>query len=515
MISTTDNSALSPGQPPQPSLSGGQEGAKNPPALYPGDTTMTNQTCLTANGLTFSNTVENSTRENLPSSQNYETLEPYNASGEWTTVSRQKSKQRRRNERRIRQLIDFETNFEEKPYFVNVFNVKFPGIDISKELNLVKANKEIDSKLGKLKRITKAGRNTLIIETENEVQANKLKALKEIANVHIVVEPHKSYNQVKGIIKSKAFGMSTSEELLECLSEQGVDKIQRVSIKRNNQEIVTDTYIVWFNKHELPKVVKVTDWHYEVVEEYKQRPQQCFNCQRYGHVAKYCRRIEKTCVRCGVEGHTRQECGNEVSCFHCRSDHYANDKECDRYKVEEEIVVTQHKERISKQEATQRVMSKMPQEKLYSAGVRGPKQSQERDRIIPTKESHSDNKKGTERPIESINIPKESRSTENKSNVEKRQAKQDQSKIDHPEIVTTIDISIPKTQTSTKGVKERMKKNAAEYVAKKLENQNNDTEIRQSTTTVAATSEKQTGKRSKNDDHKDSRKTHIKLTLKT
>ena len=122
-------------------------------------------------------------------------------------------------------------------------------------------------------------------------------------------------------------------------------------------------------------------------------------------------------------GHTRQECGNEMSGFHCRSDHYANNKECDRKKVEKEIVVTQHKERISKQEATQRVMSKMPQEKLYSAVVRGPKQSQERDRIIQTKESHSENKKDaekvTESQIESINISKESRSTENKSNVDK------------------------------------------------------------------------------------------------
>ena len=88
---------------------------------------------------TISNAMDNSTKKDPPASQNYETLEPYNGSGEWITV-RQKSKQRKRNERRIRQLIDFEFNFEEKPYFVNVFNVKFLGIDISKELNLVKAN---------------------------------------------------------------------------------------------------------------------------------------------------------------------------------------------------------------------------------------------------------------------------------------------------------------------------------------------------------------------------------------
>ena len=123
---------------------------------------MTNPTCPTDNELTISNAVENPTREHPPASQNYETLEPSNAPGEWTTVSGQKSKQGKRNERRIKQLIDFEFNFEEKPYFVIVFNVNLPGIDISKELNLVKANKEIYSKLGKLKRINKDRPNTLI-----------------------------------------------------------------------------------------------------------------------------------------------------------------------------------------------------------------------------------------------------------------------------------------------------------------------------------------------------------------
>ena len=105
MISTTGNTALSPGQPPsQPLLSGGQEGAKNLPALYPGNTTMTNQTSLTANELTISNAVENPARENLPASQNYETLEPYNTPGEWTTVvGRQKNNREREMKERIRQ----------------------------------------------------------------------------------------------------------------------------------------------------------------------------------------------------------------------------------------------------------------------------------------------------------------------------------------------------------------------------------------------------------------------------
>ena len=65
----------------------------------------------------------------------------------------------------MRQLINFE--FRRKTVFFSIFNLKFPSIDISKELNWVKADKEINSKLGKLKSITKADINTLKIGTEN------------------------------------------------------------------------------------------------------------------------------------------------------------------------------------------------------------------------------------------------------------------------------------------------------------------------------------------------------------
>ena len=43
MISTNNQLAFSPEQPSQPSLSEGQEGAKNPPVVYPSDTLRTTQ----------------------------------------------------------------------------------------------------------------------------------------------------------------------------------------------------------------------------------------------------------------------------------------------------------------------------------------------------------------------------------------------------------------------------------------------------------------------------------------
>ena len=57
------------------------------------------------------------------------------------------------------------------------------------------------------------------------------------------------------------------------------------------------TYMIWLNKLKLPKLVEITDCLYEIVEKHKQIPQQCFNCQKFGRVVRYYRRLEKTCVR--------------------------------------------------------------------------------------------------------------------------------------------------------------------------------------------------------------------------
>ena len=151
--------------------------------------------------------------------------------------------------------------------------------------------------------------------------------------------------------------------------EQGVAYIQRVTIKKNNEEIITDIYIMEFHKHVLSKVLKITDWHHEIVQEYKYRPQPCFNCQRFSHVAKHCRRTTQTCVKCEEEGHSKKDWENDVCCFHCKESHYANDRSSNKYKIESEIIL-QHSRKTSRLEATRVVFEKIPQsEKLCCRAV--------------------------------------------------------------------------------------------------------------------------------------------------
>ena len=75
--------ALSPEQPlPQPSLSGGQEGAKNSSVGYPGDKVMT-LNYSQANSQTNKNPDETSTKEGSDKGNSLiETLSPYEISNE-------------------------------------------------------------------------------------------------------------------------------------------------------------------------------------------------------------------------------------------------------------------------------------------------------------------------------------------------------------------------------------------------------------------------------------------------
>lgn len=101
---------------------------------------------------------------------------------------------------------------EEEPYFVKIFNVRFPGVNISNELNIIQADSEIKSKIGRPRKISKAGKSILMIETYNAAQSEKLQKIKRIASHEVIVEPHKTLNQVKGVVKSRAFSRSSEEE---------------------------------------------------------------------------------------------------------------------------------------------------------------------------------------------------------------------------------------------------------------------------------------------------------------
>ena len=129
------------------------------------------------------------------------------------------------------------------PYYSKVYNIKFPGLDINSELNVIEADMDIKRQVGKLGKITKAGKNTLFVETISASQSEKLMNVKTIAKQVVMIEEHKHYNKVKGVVPSKTMSACEEDQLKEHLREQGVVDVQRVKIKKNGDLIKTNTYI--------------------------------------------------------------------------------------------------------------------------------------------------------------------------------------------------------------------------------------------------------------------------------
>ena len=289
-------------------------------------------------------------------------LEDNSAASGWQTVNRRRQNIRKRDERRIRQLEAYNMLFQNpEPYFDRFFTIRFPVQNISADLNVIRAELDIKTAIGKPKKIIKANRNSLLIEAATKAQSEKISRLHSIADLPVTVSPFSRLNTERGIVRSKAMGQCTREELLECLSGQGVVDLQRLKTRRDGELVDLDTYVVTFQATSLPKVIKLSDWHTELVDEYVERPRQCFKCQKFGHVAKYCRQQLETCGHCGTLGHKRDTCTNNVSCFHCKGAHRSSDKSCRKYIIESDVLKTQHKEKTSRIIALDVVLSRYPQ----------------------------------------------------------------------------------------------------------------------------------------------------------
>ena len=79
--------------------------------------------------------------------------------------------------------------------------------------------------------------------------------------------------------------------------------IRRISIRKCEQLIQTNTYILTFNKPHTPNKVKIS-YCLKRVEQYIQAHLRCFKCQKYGHHREACRE-QQTCAKFGEKGHGR------------------------------------------------------------------------------------------------------------------------------------------------------------------------------------------------------------------
>ncbi|XP_064109054.1 uncharacterized protein LOC135217255 [Macrobrachium nipponense] len=225
--------------------------------------------------------------------------------------------------------------------------------------DILEIYREIITCLGRKPKISSLGKGHLLIEVQSPSESSKLKEIETISGNKIKCEPHKTYNQSRGVIFSKALMKFSEDKLLKkFVKDQNVTEVKRIMKKEHGVLCPQPLLILTFDSLKLPEILSVA-WYQFKVRPYIPSPRQCFHCQMYGHVNTSCRRKAKgeveICVNCGQESHG--PCSNAPKCVNCGGEHPASDKKCERYLFEKEIMAVKTKERISFFEAKQKVAS--------------------------------------------------------------------------------------------------------------------------------------------------------------
>ncbi|GBN55850.1 hypothetical protein AVEN_89754-1, partial [Araneus ventricosus] len=220
-------------------------------------------------------------------------------------------------------------------------------------------HKSIVASVGETKSVQKLNNGSLLIEVINSKQAENIQKLNKIGNIEVTVTPHRTLNYSKGVISESEFQRDLEEDLLDCLKDQKVISVRRITIKKNGQNFPTKHLILTFNTPVLPKSVKIAYINCNV-KHYIPNPLRCFKCQRFGHTLTACR-SKQNCARCSLPDHDSNNCSSTTpKCYNCTGEHPAYFKSCPRYKHEKEIQTVKITKNISFPEARKIVNDRNP-----------------------------------------------------------------------------------------------------------------------------------------------------------
>ena len=97
----------------------------------------------------------------------------------------------------------------------------------------------------------------LLIQCAKEAHEKNLLQMKTFCGLKCSVTPHSSLNTSKGIIRCLALNRVTSDDIKEGMVEQGVTDVRRITVRRDGETKLTNTYVLTFNSPTLPTVVKI------------------------------------------------------------------------------------------------------------------------------------------------------------------------------------------------------------------------------------------------------------------
>ena len=98
---------------------------------------------------------------------------------------------------------------------------------------------------------------TIIIQTTNQKQSEKILKWKQFGKLNIKTYLHLTLNFSKGVIKSLDLVSCSLEAIRLHLKPQGITDVRRISICKETKTIDTNTYILTFNKPTTPTSIRI------------------------------------------------------------------------------------------------------------------------------------------------------------------------------------------------------------------------------------------------------------------
>ena len=90
----------------------------------------------------------------------------------------------------------------------------------------------------------------LLIQCAKKSHEKSLLQMKTFCGLKCSVTPHSSLS----IIRCPALCRVTSDDIKEGMVEQGVTDVRRITVRRNGETKLTNTYVLTFNSQNLPTV---------------------------------------------------------------------------------------------------------------------------------------------------------------------------------------------------------------------------------------------------------------------
>ena len=147
----------------------------------------------------------------------------------------------------------------------------------------------------------------------------------------------------------------TDEEIKLSLSNLRVTFVRRMNYRSKNVDTPSGSVLLCFAASFLPQVVSIGFLRFRT-RTYNPPPLRCYNCNRYGHIARNCRSSQR-CKKCG-DKHSHAGCTNSPRCSNCGGPHSAAYGGCPRYRLETHVKSVMTSENVDYWTARQIVQSK-------------------------------------------------------------------------------------------------------------------------------------------------------------